>query len=163
MKSDNNNQSPLESFLNKNKSEASTLIDLASTSKSNAPLLNRIGAAIVDSVIVFFIGKVGVDLILKMVTQSNLGSSYFHFILQFIYAGYFYSVHSATPGKLMFQLQVVTNSGDPLDFVKAGFRDTLGKWISALPLGLGFWMVFFRTDRRTLHDLIFKTYVVSKD
>lgn len=162
MKSDNDNQSPLDSFLKKSRDEANARIDLAPESIGNAPLLNRIGATIVDSVILFFVCKLGVDFVLKMVTHSNGAGPYLNFLLQFIYAGYFYSVHSATPGKTMFGIQVLNSTGEPLDFVKAGFRDTLGKWISAVPLGLGFWIVFFRPDRRTLHDLIFKTYVVSK-
>ncbi len=62
----------------------------------------------------------------------------------------------------MFGLEVVQESGEALDFLKAGLRDSLGKYISGIIIGIGYLLALFRSDRCALHDLIFKTKVVKK-
>ena len=46
-------------------------------------------------------------------------------------------------------------------WLRAILRETVGKWISALILGIGFIMVAFHKEKRGLHDLIAGTWVVK--
>ncbi len=79
----------------------------------------------------------------------------------FGYYGWFYTKKGASPGKLIVGLQVVDSAdGSRLNYWRAFFREAVGKWISAVPLGIGFITAFFRDDRRALHDLLFDTAVV---
>lgn len=162
MESDNKEKSVVEEYLRQNKDEAQNQINIDGTKSSPAPLGKRAAAAIVDRLILFVIATY----VLSSVFRSAHGFTfllYFSNILsEFVYAGYFYSAHSATPGKMIFNLQVVRDSGTKLNFMEAGFRDGVGKLISGLILGIGYLMAFFRADKRTLHDLIFKTKVVVK-
>ena len=84
-------------------------------------------------------------------------------VLSFFYFGWFYKNKGATPGKMVMNLKVVdAQSGAHLSYLTAFLRETVGKLISALPFLLGFWIVAFRDDKRTFHDLIFKTQVVHR-
>jgi len=81
----------------------------------------------------------------------------------FVYYGWFYSERGATPGKMIFNLEVLeTGSGRRIGYWRAFFRETVGKFLSGLIFGLGYLIVFFRDDRKALHDLIFDTRVMRK-
>jgi uncharacterized RDD family membrane protein YckC len=78
------------------------------------------------------------------------------------YYGWFYHHHGATPGKKMMGLKVLdARTGLHVSFAKAFFRETVGKWISSLPFGLGFALIVWRVDGKALHDLMFYTRVVD--
>lgn len=80
-----------------------------------------------------------------------------------IYAGYFYSRHGATPGKLLFKLTVFNvRTGSRPSFGDGFFRDGVFKLLSLIPLGLGYLMVVFRSDKRALHDLLAQTQVFKR-
>lgn len=49
--------------------------------------------------------------------------------------------------------------GTHLSFMRAGFRCALGYWVSFVPLGVGYLMVAFRSDKKALHDLMFGSHV----
>lgn len=83
-------------------------------------------------------------------------------VMEFLYAGYFYSERQATPGKMALGLVVVSGSGAKLSFLQAGLRDSLGKLLSVSILGIGYFIAFFRRDKRALHDLIFDTHVLEQ-
>lgn len=68
----------------------------------------------------------------------------------------------ATPGKLIFNLQVVNNKNEKLSFVTGGLRDSFGKSLSGLILGIGYLMGLIRSDKKALHDIIFKTTVIER-
>ncbi|MES2855848.1 MAG: RDD family protein [Bdellovibrionota bacterium] len=79
----------------------------------------------------------------------------------FGYYGWFYSKKGASPGKLLMGLQVIDSTdGSKINYWKAFFREAVGKWISGIPLAIGYFTAFFRDDRRALHDLLFDTAVV---
>lgn len=83
-------------------------------------------------------------------------------VTQFFYAGWFLSARGATPGKMLFELRVVdADSGQGLSFLRAGFRQVLGKWISGAPLCAGFLLALVRSDRKALHDFVFQSIVVK--
>ncbi len=170
MDTQNNDKSILESYLKSDALASQRSISLDSPLKL-ASRGKRIGAFIVDSCILL-----GAAVILNVVlwaivgTHGIINSIFEDYKLQFImntaisflYAGYFYSSMRATPGKMIFGLQVVRETGETLGFLKGGLRDTLGKNISGIILHIGYLLAFFRSDRCALHDLIFKTKVVEK-
>lgn len=86
----------------------------------------------------------------------------------YLYYGYFYTQFNASPGKLLFEIEVestaVARSAEPmtLTYGQAFFRETVGKFISACLLGFGYFLAFFRADHKALHDLLFNTRVVRR-
>ena len=83
------------------------------------------------------------------------------FILSLPYYGWFYSRRGASPGKMVMGLKIVdAQTGLYLSPMRAFFRETLGKTISAIPFLIGFLVAAFRIDHKALHDLIFDTTVV---
>lgn len=170
MDTENNDESLVDSFLKSNTLAAHKNISLDSPLKL-ASRGKRVGAFIVDCCILLAI-TVSLDIALwatigtHAAIRSISGASMLPFIMKmsvsFLYAGYFYSSKRATPGKMMFGLEVVQESGEALDFLKAGLRDSLGKYISGIIIGIGYLLALFRSDRCALHDLIFKTKVVEK-
>ncbi len=65
-----------------------------------------------------------------------------------------------TPGRLLMGVRPLHSDYlSPLTFWQWFWRETLGKGISALTLGIGYIMAAFRDDKRALHDLIAGTQV----
>ena len=84
-------------------------------------------------------------------------------VIIFFYYGWFYAERGASPGKMLFHIEVVeTGTGRRLGYWRTFFRETLGKFISGLILGIGYFIAFFREDQKALHDLIFDTRVMRK-
>jgi uncharacterized RDD family membrane protein YckC len=98
-------------------------------------------------------------------TYTNIGiNTLFSLIVIFFYYGWFYKNKGATPGKLAMDLRVInTENGQNLSYLRTFFRETVGKFISAMVFGIGFIMVAFRSDKKALHDLLFTTQVLKKD
>ena len=81
-----------------------------------------------------------------------------------IFALLYYIVPTAISGKTLGKkvcgIRVVGQDG-PVGWLRAILRETVGKWISAIILGIGFLMVAFHKEKRGLHDLIAGTWVVK--
>ncbi len=162
MESNTKEKSIVEEYLSENKDEAKQSVQLGTRSLSPASLIKRIGAAIFDKVILFVLSTLIAPLI-SSTSGFDMVVIYINEVLAFFYAGYFYSARSATPGKLVFGIQIVKISGEKLNFWEAGLRDSIGKLVSSSILGIGYLIAFVRADRCALHDLIFKTQVVKKN
>ncbi len=66
-------------------------------------------------------------------------------------------------GKRICSLRIVDQyEGKQLGFFVIFFRDSIGRMVSALPLGLGYIWAAFSPEAKTLHDHIFATRVVKK-
>jgi len=78
-----------------------------------------------------------------------------------LYAPILISLYSTTVGKRPFDLYVVRVDGGRCSFWRAFGRE-LAKFISAIILFVGFFMIAFRKDKRGLHDLIAGTVVVKR-
>lgn len=72
------------------------------------------------------------------------------------------SQHEATPGKLILGIKVVDEDGRRISFAKATIR-YFAKFISGFLLFIGFILIAVHPRKQGLHDLIAKTYVVTKD
>lgn len=95
--------------------------------------------------------------------QSEGVDTILYFALVYAYYGYFYSTKAASPGKLLMGLEIYSPDGHTkITPWKAFFREAIGKLISTIPFLMGFIIVLIRSDRRSLHDLLFDTRVVNR-
>ncbi|WP_422359977.1 RDD family protein [Reichenbachiella sp.] len=67
----------------------------------------------------------------------------------------------ATVGKKYANIQVMDASGSRLSFGRALLR-IITKYLSLILFFGGFFMIYFRRDRKGLHDVLAKTYVVDR-
>ncbi|HRK08247.1 MAG TPA: RDD family protein [Pseudobdellovibrionaceae bacterium] len=85
----------------------------------------------------------------------------FQLVITMVYAGWFLSRKGATPGKMALKLRVYNSETSVnVSFWSGAWRETIGKLLSGLTLGIGFIMAGVRGDKRALHDLLFDTRVV---
>ena len=116
-----------------------------------------------------FIGATAVDLAEAgdfdaMLLGDNLAAMALSFMLLWaalflLYFTFFTYWGGQTPGKMLMRVRVVTKDFGNLTLLRA-FARTLCYFLSSLFLGLGFLIAAFDRDKRALHDLIAKTYVV---
>ena len=66
-----------------------------------------------------------------------------------------------TIGKRLMGLAVQGVDGRQLGFVQASVR-WAGRWLSGLAFGLGYLLALFNDKRRTLHDLLAGTVVITR-
>jgi uncharacterized RDD family membrane protein YckC len=81
-------------------------------------------------------------------------------------AGIFYYVFftgysGQTPGKMLLRIRVVRLDNTQVSYGQAFIRETIGKFISGIVLGIGYLMAALRSDKRALHDLMADTKVVK--
>lgn len=67
----------------------------------------------------------------------------------------------ATVGKKLLGIKVVRSDGRSLGFWKVFLRETVGKWISAIPFELGYFWVIWDKKKEAWHDKISGTRVTS--
>ncbi|WYP27223.1 RDD family protein [Alkalihalobacillus sp. FSL W8-0930] len=125
----------------------------------------RFFATFIDSIIVAVI-----SIILSIIFQdapNSLEDSTSAFIFQLMYSviGVIYLTASrfkGTPGKIILGIQVVKEDGE-----RIGIGRSIGRFfayfLSALIFYIGYLMVAFREDKKSLHDLICHTRVVYRD
>lgn len=102
----------------------------------------------------------GIFNLLAIVALGAVGSLLL--ILNFLYYGYFWSTSGASLGMKAFDIKVVRRQpGERISFWRAGLRGTLGYWISALPIYLGYIWAGFDGNKESWHDKIFDTHVVK--
>lgn len=73
-------------------------------------------------------------------------------------AGFESSRWQATPGKMLLGLRVTDLEGRRITFLRATGR-SFGKWLSGLPLGMGYVLAAFTDRKQGLHDLLAGTLV----
>lgn len=133
------------------------------------PFLARFAAYLVDLAILGAAAK-GIDRFFFGPLRWMGGADIFGFedslyfilyhALAFFYFGWFYSTKGASPGKIILQLEVRdAHSNQRLGYWRAFLRESIGKYVSTVPLLLGFLLAGLRRDHRALHDLIFDTKV----
>jgi uncharacterized RDD family membrane protein YckC len=76
-----------------------------------------------------------------------------------IYAAVMWKMKGATIGGIVFGLQVVRLDDKPIEWETAIVR-TLGCFLSAIALGLGFFWIAFDSEKQAWHDKIAGTVVV---
>jgi uncharacterized RDD family membrane protein YckC len=71
----------------------------------------------------------------------------------------FWVLLGQTPGKLLMGVRIARTNGQRLTIGRALLR-YLGYWLSAIPLGLGFFWVLVDDQRQGWHDKLADTYVI---
>ena len=66
----------------------------------------------------------------------------------------------STLGKKLFQIRVVSAEERKLTFFEVAFRETIGRFLSALILSIGYIMIAVDKKKRGLHDILSDTNVV---
>lgn len=101
--------------------------------------------------------------------SSGAPASFIGMISQFIvligytvYPIYFIGKKGATPGKSIMKIKVVKlNTVEPLNFVDALLRETVGKILSSSILAIGYFAILWDKNRQAWHDKIAGTIVVK--
>jgi uncharacterized RDD family membrane protein YckC len=139
----------------------------------------RVGAKIIDSLIVggvnFIIGMIlgtifGTSAMFMDPENGTLSAGYWLFLatqqligitIPACYNTYLVGRFGATVGKMACGLKVVTPSGGRVSYPRALGRN-FAEWISNIILGIGYIMVAFDSEKRSLHDRICSTRVIHK-
>lgn len=132
-----------------------------------ALLIDSILMGIIAVVIIFiFGGMLGVTsainsgIINFMMSVLGFGVFILMTFFQFFYFGYFWSKNGQSLGMKMLNIKVVRRNGEPLSFLRAGLRGSVGYWISGVIFWLGFIWAAFDGNKEAWHDKIFDTWVV---
>lgn len=80
-------------------------------------------------------------------------------VAYFILATYF---SGNTLGKYLMKIKVVSTDGQKMNFMSVLIRETVGRYLSALIIYIGYMMAGWDTKKQGLHDRIADTYVIYR-
>ncbi len=119
----------------------------------------RFAAAVVDTLIMLPANV----LIELMLSNKPTGLLVSYVLLFWLYYAIFESgPWSATPGKRLLKIRVVTEDNRKLSFWRASGR-TFSKYLSGLVLLIGYLMAAWTERKQALHDLLARTLVVKSN
>ena len=129
-------------------------------SGSKAAVPTRFIALLIDSFLSFCVGAVPMILLksssprLGLTCSGLLSLGYLVWYLTLLRKG-------VTPGKLVMGLRVVDiETGNAPGFLRMLLRETIGRFLSTLLLGLGYWWAIFDKNGQTWHDKLASTVVI---
>lgn len=92
------------------------------------------------------------------ITSTTWRTQNWHVVMWLLYSIIFHARYGATPAKMLFRIRVYDRSGRRgIGFLRATVR-MFSTWISFFTILIGFIMAGFRSDKRSMHDLIAATY-----
>ncbi len=145
------------------KDDKNTEVTYPSYGPRLASPIRRLFAVLIDSLVVVALSILVVFIaffFFKNLPFISLISGAFGFLVSSIYFLIFWTMWGATPGKIVLNLVITTDEGvTPLPFKIALLR-LIGIFISSVFFGLPF-LLIFRKSRKTLHDSIAGTKVVT--
>lgn len=94
------------------------------------------------------------------IMRGAIFSGLFQFCVQAAYTSFFLGKFSATPGKMVCGLKVITADNEPLSYLR-GFGRCCAEMISSIILCIGYLMVAWDDEKRALHDRICNTRVIK--
>lgn len=121
----------------------------------------RFLAVILDGLVLLPIVILLDIVIFGTVNTSNIGASALQVVIQWTYYIAFTHYNQATVGKRLLGLYVVSEDGTHLSLGRIIFRETIGKIISIIILGIGYMMAGFTGKKQALHDKMVGSIVVS--
>lgn len=134
---------------------------------------SRFVAAFLDVLVLAFVGFV-ISFTFQVVgmvaggSNSIVGSivkslgSLIVFVIQIVYATYFIGSRGQTPGKMIMKIKVVKiDTNEVPGYTKAFLREAVGKFVSSLVFGLGYFWAIWDPKKQTWHDKIAGTVVVK--
>ena len=132
----------------------------------------RLAAYVIDSIIVFF-GLLFVRLflsgIMSVLSDTWIGGNIlFHYtlkdillygfqVLYFILCTY---LTGTTLGKRAMNLRVVSADGQKLTILNVVYRETIGRFLCSLSVGIGYIIAGVDREKRGLHDILCDTRVI---
>lgn len=132
----------------------------------------RLAAYVIDSIIVFF-GLLFVRLflsgIMSVLSDTWIGGNIlFHYtlkdillygfqVLYFILCTY---LTGTTLGKRAMNLRVVSADGQKLTILNVVYRETIGRFLCSLSVGIGYTIAGVDREKRGLHDILCDTRVI---
>lgn len=99
----------------------------------------------------FFLRSILFNFSLWDIIQYLLTTAYF--VLFTYFSG-------STLGKMALRIKVVPNKEEKLSFFDVLFRETIGKYLAALILNLGYLLICVDKEKRGLHDILADTRVI---
>lgn len=133
--------------------------------------LRRYAAYSLDSILVGVLGSIiglPLSIFVNFSSSESLGliMGLINFIIQLaLYVGYyvyFIADRAQTPGKMVFQVKVLKEETlEKPSYSSAFMREILGKFVSTIPLGLGFLWILFDKKKQAWHDKIAGTVAIE--
>ena len=123
----------------------------------------RVIAFIIDSMITAILTKLSAVFLYSGIISIHPWAA---MVLQFIVITGVYWVlmplfFRGTAGKKIMGLRIVRNDNSlEVSAVQLILRETLGRALSVLPIGLGYLWIAFNPERKAFHDMISKTKVI---
>lgn len=128
----------------------------------------RVGAWAIDTVIVWFV-VLTCDRLVRFFFWHDSGPFNFYpgsiwswLIGRAAYNVLFTAAKGQTPGKMALSIRVTDTTGKKPGFAQVVLRETVGKFLSGLLLGIGYLWLVFDARRQSLHDKLAKTYVMDR-
>ena len=136
-----------------------------------APFLLRCGALIIDYIIVIAIPVIGLLLSrfsgndgAKLLNEGLSSAGWLVAVLVGFTNIVFLPMFSGqTIGKIVTGLRIVRIDGTAPTIGSIAFRQTVGYFLTLMSLGLGFFVSFFSSKGRALHDYLSGTVVIYAD
>lgn len=132
--------------------------------KNYAGFFVRLAAYLVDMLIVGAV-LLPLKMLLALVPFASThvffavsASSIFLYLLKALYFVLFLKLRGATPGKLLFKIEVVKKEGS-ITWLDAVYRETVGRYLSSI-LFVGYIMIGINSHKRGLHDYLCDTEVI---
>ncbi len=133
----------------------------------------RLAAYLIDSVLVFF-GLLAVRLVLSGILSfadgTALGGNLLFdytlkdivlYVCQVCYFILFTYCAGTTPGKKLMNLRVVSaEGGGGLTFFNVLYRETVGRFLCGLSIGIGYIVAGIDREKRGIHDMLCDTRVI---
>lgn len=162
---------PEQQFVSPNQMPFSTIPQSQVPQIGYAGFWIRFLALNLDNLIILIIIALPVRIITAIIWSSSqastgslifmAGMSILQIVLTFTYFIFLTNRNQATFGKKLLGLRVVSEDGARLSLGKIAFRETIGKFISMLVLGIGYLMVAFTSKKQGLHDKMVGSVVLS--
>ncbi len=122
----------------------------ANSNKKHANFLIRFLATLIDTIIIF----IPISLISEKYYADTIGA--------IIIISFWILWHGQTIGKKLLNLKIVDENYFDINLKTAIIR-YIGYYISTITFFIGFAIIAFREDRKGLHDILAKTYVIHTD
>lgn len=126
----------------------------------------RLAAFVIDCFVIMLVGSI----IVLISSFAFLGGDELSvsivdivsWLIVALYFVYFTYKYNATLGKKAVGIMVISENSEKLTLGQVIIRETIGKWVSAIILYLGFIMAGFTSKKQALHDKLAGTVVVYR-
>jgi uncharacterized RDD family membrane protein YckC len=116
----------------------------------------RLAAILIDSILILIL----LALLSRIFGAAGLLIVYLFSLLYYVLLT---TLQGQTIGKMVLGIQVVDSHGNVPSLGTILLREVVGKFISGLPLNLGYVWVAWDREKRAWHDHIAGTYVIRKE